>query len=219
MRLKLDSTAAKAADNTASGIRESGKYIGTITRAELLTSRNTGTVGLGLGIKTADGQEANYLDLWHTKSDGTQLSSWKTVSAILCCAKVADAPEGEITIESWNNATKQREKVTVPGYPALMGKRIGLLLRKVLEADSEGRDRQKLEVFGVFEAESELTASELYSRRENPNIKPERLPRMIDALMAKPVNDKRKVHGRSRASDAADDYASSSMPPDDDIPF
>lgn len=201
MKLTLDANAAKAADNTASAIRETGKYIGTITRAELLVSERTGTVGLGLGIKTSAGQEANYLDLWHTKGNGEQLSAWKTVNAVMCCAKVAECPEGVITIEAWNSAIRQRERVQVNGYPALMGKRIGLLLRKTLETDRDGKDRDRMEIVGVFNADTELTASEMYAKATEPK----KLGQMLDMLLAKPVRDARKKGASKPAAGSADD--------------
>ena len=214
MSLKLNSQLARAADEIAAGIRESGKYVGIITRAEKLTAR-TGTVGLGLSFKADSGQTADYLDLYHTKGDGETLSGLKTVNAILCCTKVSEATEGPIQCEKWQDGGRQR--VTVTGYPALMGKRVGLLLQQVLETGKDGKDgkdREKVQIFAVFNADTELTASEMYDKK----TKPERLPNMLDALLARPVRDNRKggkvkPAGRS----AADDY--SSMPPDDDIPF
>lgn len=210
MSLKLDSSLAKAADSIASGIKESGQYIGTITRAERLVSEK-GTIGLGLSIKTADGQTADYLDLWHTKADGTVLSSAKTVNAIMCCVKVADAEDGRIQCEKWNPETQRREIVAADGYPALMGKRVGLLLQQVLETNNKGKDVSRLNVFAVFNAETGMTASEMYAKAE----KPERLGKMLEALNARPVVDKRSSGGAShaQASNESQGFA------DQDIPF
>ena len=210
MTLKLNSQLARAADEIAAGIRESGKYIGTITRAEKLTA-GTGTVGLGLSFKADSGQTADYLDLYHTKGDGETLSGLKTVNAILCCAKVSEAAEGQIQCEKWQDGA---QRVTVTGYPALMGKRIGFLLQQVLETGKDGKDREKVQIFAVFNPDTELTASEMYDKK----TKPERLASMLDALLARPVRDNRKG-GKAKPAgrSAADDY--SSMPPDDDAPF
>lgn len=212
MSLKLNSKLARAADEIAAGIRESGKYIGVITRAEKLTA-GTGTVGLGLSFKADSGQTADYLDLYHTKDNGETLSGLKTVNAILCCTKVSEATEGPIQCEKWQDGGRHR--VTVTGYPDLMGKRVGLLLQQVLETDKNGKDREKVQIFAVFNADTELTASEMYDKK----TKPERLANMLDALLARPVRDNRKG-GKSKPSgrSAADEYASG-MPPDDDAPF
>ena len=216
--LKLNSAIAKSADNIASTIQESGKYIGVITRAECLSSPK-GTEGLGLSFKADNGMSADYLDLWHTNGSGEPLSSLKTVHAIMCCAQVAEAAEGPIKCEKWNKDKGARETVTVTGYPALMGKRIGLLLRKTLETDNKGKDRTRMEVFGVFSATSELTASEMYAKAQHP----ERLAAMLEVLMAKPVIDKRDNQparpARGGSSGGFDDRQIPAEAYGDDCPF
>ena len=215
--LKLDSKQAIAADNITAGIRETGKYIGVITRAEKLVSRDKGTLGLGLSFKADSGQSADYLDIYHTKGDGEPLSGLKTVNAILCCTKTAQADEGPIKVEKWDSAAGTRTPSTVTGYPALMGKRIGFLLQKTIETNSKtGADVERLQIFGVFNAETELTASEIYAKASEPK----KLTLMLDSLLAKPVRDNRKQTGsrpassnRSAGQERFDDI------PDDDIPF
>lgn len=211
MTLKLDSNLAKAADNIASGIRESGKYIGIITRAEKLVSRDKGTIGLGLSFKADSGQTADYLDIYHTKADGEALSGLKTVNAILCCTKTSEATEGAITVEKWDAKAHARVQAKVEGYPALMGKRIGLLLQQVLETGTDGKDRERVQVFAVFNAETELTATEMYAKA----TKPERLGSMLDALMSRPVRDNRKTKAKTARREDMDDGRF----PDDDVPF
>lgn len=214
--LKLDSSLAKAADVIAANIQEPGKYVGVITRAEKLTA-GTGTEGLGLSFKADNGQTADYIDLYHTKNDGEPLSALKTVNAILCCARVAQAEEGPIRCEKWVKAKGARETVTVPGYPVLMGKRIGLLLRKVLETDDKGKDRTRMEIFGVFSAETELTASEMYAKASTPK----RLAEMVALLATKPVIDKRTTKRPAAASHGGFDDADAfpSGDPGPDCPF
>jgi nitrogen fixation protein FixH len=99
-----------------------------------------------------------------------------------------------------------------------MNKRIGLLLRKFIDTKQDGSDRDGVEIFGVFQAETELTASEVLDRQ----TKPERLTKMVDALMARPVYDKRKksqpAHPQSTTTrQAAPATGFDDM--DDDIPF
>lgn len=211
MSLKLKTDFAKAADNINTALREHGKYVGTITRAERLVS-SQGTIGLGLSFRADSGQTADYLDLYHTKETGEDLPSMKTVHAILCCAKVAEAKDGYIDCEKWNPETRQRDKVKVEGYPDLMGKRIGFLFQEVIETDNKGKDREKIQIFGVFNAETELTASEMIAKKTTP----ERLSQMVDALAAKPVRDIRKNKSAPRpaatSGTAFDDL-------DSDIPF
>ncbi|MGK3946781.1 hypothetical protein ABK046_51510, partial [Streptomyces caeruleatus] len=68
MSYTLDATQAKAADSISSSIRETGKYVGVLTRAEAVTSTK-GTKGLGLSFKSDDGSTADYLDLYTHRAD------------------------------------------------------------------------------------------------------------------------------------------------------
>jgi hypothetical protein len=212
--LKLNSQLAQAADNIASGIKESGKYVGTITRAEKLTAA-TGTVGLGLSIKTASGQTADYLNVYHSRANGEELPGLKTVNAILCCTKTQEAADGLITIERWNNDKKAKETVQVPGYPSLMGKKVGFLLQQVKDTNRDEKEVDRLDIFAVFNAETELTASEMYAKKTNP----ERLASMLASLMARPVKDNRKKSSGAPAMDDGGVGHASQDIPDDDIPF
>lgn len=207
----LDTKQAKAADSISSSIRETGKYIGTITRAEAIVSTR-GTKGLGLSFKADDGATADYLDLYTHKADGDALSSLKTVNAILACLKVREVKEGQITFEKYDKETKARAKVQGRGYPELMGKRIGFLLRKEIETDDQGKDRDRVGIFAVFQHDTELTATEVLDQK----TKPERLEKMLDALMARPVYDKRKTTTQSTRTShsTCDDWTQ-----DQDIPF
>lgn len=214
MSYTLDATQAKAADSLGSSIRESGKYVGTITRAEALTSTR-GSRGLGLSFKAEDGATADYLDLWTHNKDGEALSSLKTVNAILACLKLRGITEGAIAFEKWNKDKKAREQVSGKGYPDLMGKRIGFLLRKELETDDKGEDRERLAIFGVFQADTELTASEVLGQQ----TKPERLSKMVEALYAKPVYDKRKPAGAAPRQSSASHGDAGDWTQDPDIPF
>lgn len=217
--LKLDTKQASAADNLSAPINQAGKYVGTITRAERLQS-DKGTKGLGLSFRADNGQTAEYLDLYHTNANNEPIVSAKAVNAIMACLKITEAQDGNIVCEKWNKSKGQREKVTVIGYPALMGKRIGFLFRISKETGQDGKDRDRLEIFGVFNAETEMTASEILARA----TKAEKLPRMLEALMARPVVDKRDRRaassGHSRDNrDGRDDPFGEMPPPEDDFPF
>lgn len=212
--LKLDTNQAKQADQISASISETGKYTGTITRAERLIAPK-GTHGLGLSFKTDNGASADYLDLYHTDKDGKQLSSYKTVMAIMCCLKMKELPDSTITVDKWVKAKGARDKVTVPGYPALMGKRIGLLLRKTLETDNNGRDRTRMDIFGVFNPDTELTASEILAGETTPK----RLSSMLDAMLARPVIDKRDSYAAPKRHEPAGQDRFDDVPDTDDIPF
>jgi hypothetical protein len=187
---------AATADQMNAAIREAGKYIGTITRAEKLLSPNK-SQGLGLSFKANDGATADYLDLYTVNAAGDVLPSMKSVQAILGCLKLREAKEGKIECEKYDKESKQRKKMVVDGYPEMMGKRIGLLLQKELSTNNKtGEDVDRVIVFGVFQHDTELTVSEIVSRKTTP----ETLPRMLEALMARPVRDSRKKRPATQSS-------------------
>jgi hypothetical protein len=212
MSLTLDANEARQADRVNQSIKTSGKYVGTITRAEKLLSKKN-TEGLGISFKTADGATANYLDLYTVNADGKTLPSLATVQAILCCTRTNEAAEGEITFEKWDKDAGQMIKVKANGYPALMGKKIGFLLQQELSTNTtNGKDVDRVVIYAVFEADTEMTASEILDKKTQP----EKLEKMLDALMARPVHDRRVAGSSAPASTSAggtfDDF-------EDDIPF
>ena len=210
--LTLNPNYAKAADAISTAIKESGKYVGIITRAEALKSKN-GNPGIGLSFKSDAGETADYLDLYMGETDGKPWVGTNTVNAIMCCMKIKQAPTGPVKFERWNKETKTRDMVTEEGYPSIQGQRIGLLLQKEL-SEYQGQTKEKLNIFGVFNADSELTASEILSGA----TKAEKLAKIVQALMAKPVKDTRNA--RHVADNAQPESSGSSFTDfSDDIPF
>jgi hypothetical protein len=183
--LTLNANSAKQADVVNSSIKESGKYIGVITRAESLKSKN-GNQGVGISFKSDNGETADYLDLYIGETDGKPWGGSNTVNAILCCLKLKQAPIAKVKFEKWDAVAKQRSEVAVDGFPDIQGKRIGFLLQKELTT-YQGQTKEKLNIFGVFNADTELTASEILASA----TKPEKLEKMVASLMSKPVKDSR----------------------------
>ncbi len=191
--MKLNAQEAMAADNVFSSIRETGKYVGTITRAEKIVSKN-GTQGLGLSFKSNDGATADYLDLWYQGADGNKLPSNKQVMALLACLKLREPVDGEVTFDAWDKTTKSKVKKTTMGYPEMMGKPIGFLLQQEL-GEHEGKTTDKIVIFGVFQADTELTATEILKQKTSP----EQLAKMLGSLMQRPVRDTRRNKTASTA--------------------
>lgn len=214
MGLTLNANEARKADNFSTVIRESGKYIGTITRAQKLLSKNS-VQGVGLSIKTDDGASASYLDLYTVKPDGTTIFGHNIVQSILCCTRVKNAEEGPITFEVWDRDERKMVQTTEPGYPALMGKKIGLVLQRELATHSvTGDDTDRLQIVGVFEAATGLTSSEILDGK----TKPERIERVVRMIQANPIRDSRKKHAAPKGQPAAAPLIDGA-PFDDDIPF
>lgn len=211
MSLTLDTKKAREADNTNTAIRTSGKYIGVITRAEKLLSKQN-TQGLGLSFKSDDGATANYLDLYTVNSKGEVLPSMATVQAILCCTRTKNADEGNINFEKWDKEAGAVVKATANGYPSLMGKRIGLLLQQELSdnPNDSSKHNDRVVIYGVFDADSELTASEILDSKTQP----EKLGKMVQSLMAKPVNDRRTKKSSAMNQTIAAGHAGDDFDPD-----
>lgn len=220
MSYTLDAKLAKSADAINQSIRESGKFKGIITRAEEL-SPTSGAKGIGLSFKSDCGSSADYLDLYTSNAAGEPLFSAKIVQAIMACLKIRSMEGGQkVQIEKWDKDAGARVKVVVPGYPELMGKRIGLLLQKELSTHStKGTDSERMVIFGVFQPDTELVASEVLDQI----TKPERLSKMVESLAAKPVNDRRTKRSApvASASGRRQDPDDGGAPgwDDDGIPF
>jgi hypothetical protein len=216
MGLTLKSDDARKADNFSTVIRDTGKYVGTITRAErLISERNT--EGVGFSFKTDDGASANYLDVYTVKSDGSQLRGHSLVQAVLCCTRTKSAEEGNINFERWDSQSRRMVPATANGYPALMGKRIGFVLQKEIATHSiTGEDTEKLNIVAVFEASTGLMASEILDQK----TKGEKLENVVRMVMANPIRDTRKRKADTSRSAHPNQPGQNSPPPfDDDIPF
>ena len=211
MNLILNTDIAKQADSHGGAIKESGAYIGTITRAEAL-SPMSGAKGVGISIKTDDGLTANYLDIYTHDRNKAAISGLKTVMAILACTKTRQANVGQIQFDKYDKETKSEHKVNAQGYPDLMGERIGLLLKQELTT-YKGKEQSKLVVYGVYEADTGFTASEILDKATTP----EKMHKMLESLMKNPVTDKREKQQYNGYNDSYSAPTSNTL--DDDIPF
>lgn len=208
MSLKINFDEAAKADRISQAINEAGIYRGVITRAEKLLSKKD-TQGVGFSFKADSGETAMYLDLYTVNSEGKILPSFATVSAIMACCKIKEANDGIIKFEKWDSDKKEIVETEAEGYPDLVGKRIGFLLQKELGTNEEsGKDTERMVIYGVFEADTNFTASEIISRA----TKPEKLEKMYKALMAKPVYDRRE---KSASIPGANNYQAAPSAYDD----
>jgi hypothetical protein len=208
MGLQLNTAEARKADNFASVIKESGKYVGVITRAEKLLSKNK-VEGLGLSFKADDGATANYLDLYTVKPDGEKLRGYNIVQALMVCLRLKAVDEGQITFDKWDNEARKLVQTNALGYPVMMGKRIGLILQKELQTNQNtGEDVERINILAVFDPSNGLVASEILDGK----TKGERLDGLVKMIQSNPVRDTRKKQrptavpaGREPGSD--DDFA------------
>lgn len=209
MGLTLNANDARKADSISSVIRETGKYVGVITRAERLVSKNN-VEGVGFSFKSDDGASANYLDVYTVKPNGEKLRGHSVVQAILCCLKLREVGDGEITFEKWDREQGRMVQDRAPGYPDLIGKRIGFVLQKELASHSiTGQDTERMNIYAVFQPGTDLVSSEILDGK----TKGERLDFILRTL--KPFRDTRNRVQPPRSVEppaGAHDF-------DDDIPF
>ncbi|MCR4301264.1 MAG: hypothetical protein NUV51_06605 [Sulfuricaulis sp.] len=203
----LDTKAATQADNIVSRIDQTGKYVGTLTRVEIVTSKNE-TEGVEFSFKADDGATADFLSLWTYNAKGEALPSLKTLNAMMTVARVKSLTPTAGQVEKWDSGSGQRGKFAATIFPELTNKRIGLLLQREEYEKRDGSTGAKVNIVGCFDPDSELTASEILARKTEP----ETLARMAAALRDKPM--------KSKAATASTPMAPAGFGDDDmDIPF
>lgn len=217
MHLSLNKQKAIEGGTFNNRITESNAYDCEITKAELVTSRE-GTKGLELAVKAADGATADYLQLWLVKKDGTELFGMKATQAILACLRLRDCPEGIIKVRKYDKQSGAMvDNVEAPGYPALMGKKIGLLLQRELFTKNDGADAERMTIIGAYEVGTHFTAAEILGGVVNATA----AEKAVQFLRQKPVRDSRKKQPSMGAAihAAAQSHGTDFTPFDDDIPF
>ena len=175
-------------------ITETGSYVVTITEAKYTTSAG-GAKSIEFSVEADDGRKANYLSVWYKKKDGTPNSFGESViHAIMGCARV-------------RNLTLHMKDINTEIAPELTGKRIGLVLQKVLKSKSDGTDTYSLEIKMPYIADTGQTLLE-HSKGEQAAA----ISRMLTTLKDR---DDRQHH----ASASHINQPSQSNDGFDDIPF
>lgn len=210
----LDPSLAKKADVIGSYIQETGKYIGTFLRAEKLISATKKTDGIGFTFKDDAGRECRF-DVWTRKPDGTPLTGLNQINAMMACLKIRAMQPVTMQVKKWDNVQRTDTLQDAPCFAELMGKRIGLLLRseeyeKMQDGFKTGEIGARIGLFAIFQADTELMASEIMTSK----TKPEALAKVIPMLADK------KLRIAAGARHAATGGGTPDMPADfDDIPF
>lgn len=203
----LDTNAARKADQTGNRISEIGKYVGTFTQAEDLTAKS-GTKGVGFRFES-NGQTAN-LSLYTTKSDGTQIMGFQALMAIMTCMRLRGINPQPGSVKHWDNEAQKEVMKQAQVFPDLCGKPIGLLLETEDYMKQNGGIGTRMVIAGIFQADTEFTASEILDKK----TKPEQLEKMVARLRHRPVKG-----GKPAAATAAPAGGSGFDDMDDDIPF
>lgn len=213
---ELDAKAAKESDKIGGYLKDSGKYTGKFIRAEKLISANKGTHGVGFTFMSDTGQSTRF-DIWTKNAQNEQLMGYKTLMAIMTCVKARALTVKKEYVERYDYDAKERYDEQADVFPELMDKDIGLLLRnteyeKMKDGQKTGDTGWRLELYGVFEASTELTAGEIIDKKKAP----EQLAKMLSTLSDRPL---KKGSGSTPARQQTSSGGPSNFEEDSDIPF
>lgn len=203
----LDTKAARKADQTGNRITELGKYVGIFTQAEDITA-STGTKGVALRFES-NGQSAN-LSLYTKKADGTEIMGFQALMAIMTCMRLRSIKPQTGTVKHWDAEAKQEVAKEAKVFPELCNKPIGLLLETEDYTKNNGDTGTRMVIAGIFQADTELTASEILDQKTTP----EQLEKLVARLRHRPIKGAKPAGApaASKPSSGFDDM-------DDDIPF
>lgn len=214
--MTLDTAAAKQADQTGKFIKDTGKYVGKFTKAEALTAA-TGTKGVSFTFESNDGQSVNF-SIYIAKANGEKLSSLQTLNAIMACMKLRSVSSPVVgTATKYDFTEKKDVQYQAPLLLDLMNKPIGVLFQSCEYAKEKdrvptGEYGWKIELQGAFQADTELTASEVLAGKTVPEV----LAQMVAHLADRPLKNK------APARQASQGYQGGTGMPDnfdDSIPF
>ena len=204
---QLDANSARKADSTGSQIKEIGKYVGEFTQAVDIKTKKGGK-GIAFVFKASNGQKAN-LAIYTTSSEGEKYQGYDALMAIMACMSLRNiAPKpGSFTRYDFDSKQEVAEQGSI--FPELC-KPIGVLLETEDYQKQDGGIATRMVMRGVFQAATELTASEIMDRKTSPEM----LPKIVAALRHRPLKSaKAATHQQSSAPSAYDQID------DDSIPF
>lgn len=209
----LDTNYARAGDVVGGFINETGKYAGRFTRAERLQSREKGTEGIGFTFKAEDGRETRF-DVWTMKQDGTALSGLNLINAMMTCLQLREIRPVVRKVKKYDFETGRDVEAAVPCFAELMDVDIGLLLRaEEYQKTNSEETGWRMGLFAVFQAKTELMATEILGRKTSPEM----LPNVIASMRDKPLRKKTAAQPSGLA--AAGGLAGPGAGYDDDVPF
>jgi hypothetical protein len=199
---KFDAATAAEADNISAYLDETGKYKGKFTRAEKLISSNKGTHGIGFTFEDESKRTARF-DLWTVDNMGKQLMGFKSLQAILAVLRFPtgrDLKIAQAQVDRYDYDTRQTTKVQAETFPDLINRPIGLVMRnteyeKMRDGTKTGETGWRLELVVPFQADTELTASEIVGNKTQPQKLAGIMATLADRpLKTRPAGGQRNDH-------------------------
>ena len=213
----LDVKAARQADSSGAQIKELGKYAGEFTQAKAIVSKKTGTKGIEFAFKSSGGQKTN-LSIYTVSASGERYQGYDALMAIMACMGLRNIKPvfGKATKYDYDSKKEVTEECEI--FPDLC-RPIGILLETEDYLKQTGDVGTRMVLKNVFQADTELTASEILDRKTTS----QQLEKMVAGLRHRPI--------KGTSKPAAPDYSHSGPPAghpansggfqdiSDDIPF
>lgn len=207
----LDTEAAKQADTGGGRITESGKYVGTFTKAKKVISKK-GTQGIEFSFASNGGQSADYLSVWTLNADGEQIYGYKQLMAIMTCLKVRGIDTKYASVQEYDKNSNSMIDVEIEAYADLERKPIGILLQMEEYEKKDGSVGEKPSFAGFFDPKTEQVATEILEKSDS---------KILEKLVGQ-LTPVKKLKG-ARAAAAPSHHGRQQSPSfadmDDDIPF
>ena len=207
----LDIQAARKADTTGASIKELGKYVGEFTQAKDIVSKNTGARGIELAFKATNGQKAN-LSIYTQSASGEKYQGFDALMAIMTCMALRSIKPQIGKAAKYDYDTKKDVIEECSIFPDLC-KPIGVLLETEDYKKQDGSTGTRMVLKNVFQANTELTASEILDRKTQP----EQLEKMVSGLRHRPLKGAKPMPTRQHGA-AGDDRPFGDVD-EDSIPF
>jgi hypothetical protein len=206
---KSGAEAARKSDTGGGTIKEIGKYVGEFTQAKDIVTKKGGK-GIEFIFKTASGQKAN-LAIYTMSASGEKYQGYDQLMAIMACMGLRNIkPQlGRATRYDYDTKKDVIEECSI--FPDLC-KPIGVLLETEDYLKQDGSTGTRVVLKNVFQAGTELTASEILDRKTTP----EQLEKMVAALHHRPIKGAKHVPSRQHGGPMPDDQFHGD---DGDIPF
>lgn len=209
----LDPNLAREGSGSAGGrIQETGPYKGVIEWAREKQNQN-GTSMIELRFVSVDNQYVN-VTIYTANSNGEHLHGMSQVHALMACLKVRsmNAVPGEV--EAYDFDTSQVTKQQSMVLKELANKPIGLFLQKEFYTNAQGQQKDQMNLFAPFTADTEQLAKEVLDNKGER----EALMKLVEHVKDKyrnnaPQAQPQKNNYQQQQPVGADDFD------DSDIPF
>ncbi|EEE9946925.1 DUF669 domain-containing protein [Salmonella enterica subsp. enterica serovar Uzaramo] len=158
-------------------ISENGAYIITISEAELRQNTDNKARWIEFSGEAEDGRKVQYLSIYSVKKDGTPNTFGENmINAMMGCAGI-------------NTLTQHMVSASKFIAPEFTGKRIGLVLQKVLRSKKDGSDTYGMEIRIPFIADTRQTLKE-----RKDGVKPESVDKITASLKDRDNRNKGNEH-------------------------